>query len=224
MKKGLRILQDIALVPPGKNCTIIIRHADRDGALDNLIDNEIGLNDIGRRRAIEFGKALQQFNSLQMFTSPVKRCVETCNAIASGFGTDYTLEITELLGMSSPIMSQPEVAYSLMRSMGLNGFIEAYISGKIDRKIVTPTEEGLRIILSFALGKMRDSTARAFIMVTHDMIITPALVKFFGYDYRAKGLVPFLDGMVLYESDYGLRLCYAGKILKVSKDGTVKTQ
>ncbi|MCU0861978.1 MAG: histidine phosphatase family protein [Methanomassiliicoccales archaeon] len=222
MKKSLRILQDLALVPEGRNCALIIRHADRNGAIDALVDAKEGLNEVGRKRSMELGAALRRFDYLRMISSPVERCVETCEAMAKGFGPNHTIETTEYLGMMAPTMLQPGVAYQLMRSMGLHGFVEAYVAGRIDKKAVLSCEEGARMLMAYAIDRLRGATGTALSLVTHDMLITPAMVRYFGYDHRTKGLVPFLDGMVLYESDYGLRLCHAGKVLKVTKDGNIK--
>lgn len=220
--KSLRILHDLALVPEGKSAAIMIRHADRNGSLDRMVDKGEGLNDLGRRRSVELGKALKRFDVLRLVSSPVGRCVETCERIAEGYGEPLPVESSEFLGMRAPFMLQPEEAYRLMRSMGLFSFVEAYVNGRIDPKIAVPCPEGTRMLLAFGMERMRDVDNCAVVMVTHDMMITPAMVKYFGHDVRKSGLVPFLDGMVLYSSDYGFRLTHENKIIKVTKEGEPK--
>jgi len=73
--KSLRVLQDLALVPEGKSCALIIRHADRDGQTDRLVSKDEGLNEVGRRRATMLGGALRRFYDLHLYSSPVTRCV-----------------------------------------------------------------------------------------------------------------------------------------------------
>jgi len=223
MKEGLKILQDLALVPKGRSCAIIIRHADRDGAVDTVVDNLEALNAQGRRRATELGRYLKRFDSLQMYSSPIGRCEETCVRMGEGFGREYTLEKTELLGMKAPSMLQPDLAYQLMRSMGFYGFLDAYVQGRIDQNVAMPCEEGTKMLLSFAIDRMRDTSNGVVVMVTHDMILTPPLAYYFNYDYRTNGLVPFLEGVVLYEDGDGYTASYGGRSVRVHHDGTVSS-
>lgn len=220
--KSLRVLQDLALVPEGKSCALIIRHADRNGQVDRIVAKDEGLTETGKRRAIELGRALKRFDVLQMYSSPIRRCVETCELISQGFGEKVEAETTEFLGMRCPTMLKPDEAYKMMGSMGLHSFTEAYVAGRLDPKVVRSCEEGARMLFSYAIEKIRDKDNQVAVIVTHDMLITPSLVKYFGFDLRKGGLVPFLDGPILYSSDYGYRVAYEHKILKVTKEGEPK--
>ena len=220
--KSLRVLQDLSLVPEGKSCALIIRHADRNGQVDRIVPKDESLTDVGRRRATELGKALKRFDLLRLLSSPIGRCIETCERISEGYGEKVEVETTEFLGMRCPTMLKPEEAYKLMCSMGLYSFTEAYVAGRLDPKIVRSCEEGAKMLFAYAIESIRDKDNEAAVIVTHDMLITPAMVKYFGFDVRKAGLVPFLDGMVLYSSDYGYRIAYDHKVLKVTKDGEPK--
>jgi hypothetical protein len=217
--KSLRVLQDLALVPEGKSCALIIRHADRNGQVDRIVPKDESLTENGRRRATELGKALKRFDLLRLLSSPIGRCVETCERISDGYGEKVEVETTEFLGMRCPTMLKPEEAYKLMCSMGLHSFTEAYVAGRLDPRIVRSCEEGAKMLFSYAMDQIRGRDNQVAVIVTHDMLLTPALVKYFGFDVRKAGLVAFLDGMVLYSSDYGFRVTYGQKVLKVSKDG-----
>ncbi len=221
MKNGLKVLQDLASVPEGRSCAVIIRHADRGGAVDTVVDNEESLNDLGRSRAAELGLFLRRFDSLQMYSSPIGRCEETCMRLGEGYGREYSLEKTELLGMRAPFMLQPDVAYSLMRSLGLYGFLDAYVQGRIDRKVAMPCEDGAQMLLSYAIDKVRGVSNGVVVMVTHDMILTPPLAYYFDYDYEENGLVPFLEGIVLSEGEAGYTASYDGRSVRVLENGTV---
>ena len=78
------------------------------------------------------------------------------------------------------------------------------------------------MLFSYAMETIKGKENQAVVIVTHDMLLTPALVKYFGYDVRKGGLVPFLEGFVLYSSDYGYRVAHEHKVLKLSKEGELK--
>lgn len=215
----LRILDDIAQVPTGSGCALIIRHGDRDGVMDRVVADEKGLNDRGSRRSLELGRSLRRFTELRSWSSPIGRCVDTCAKVGEGFGSSCPIESTEFLGMRAPFMRRPEEAYRLMKTLGLNGFVKAYVSDEIDPQTALPCPEGTRMLLSYAIERTKGMREGVGLFVTHDMIITPPLAYYFGYDYEGKGLVPFLDGVVLYETKGGYAARFRGEVLKVAPDG-----
>ncbi|QLH74540.1 MAG: histidine phosphatase family protein [Methanomassiliicoccales archaeon] len=217
---GIRILRDIHAVPEGSSCAMIIRHADRGGELGQIVRNDEGLNETGIRRARELGSRLTRFNMLKAFSSPVGRCVDTAKLISEGFGQGIVPERTELLGMSAPFMVDTKRAYDKMRELGLIGFVDLYVNDKIDRSIALPCGQGMKMLLSYAIEKIKDMDNGLGLFITHDMIITPPMAYYFGYDFRTKGLVPFLDGIILYRTDNGLVARYDGREIPVSEEGT----
>ena len=107
MNGEFRILTDLAKVPAGSNCALLIRHGDRNGGLAKVVTEQEGLNQLGTRRSKQFGKMLSGFSDLVAYSSPVGRCVDTCHNISKGFGKEVEGESTQFLGMSSPFMVDP---------------------------------------------------------------------------------------------------------------------
>ena len=235
MTAELRILDDLGKVSKGSNCALIIRHGDRDAMLEKAMtlnkvvvrlnlrsferDSKVQLNPLGVERSTELGRSLKGFSELRSWSSPVTRCVDTCRHIASGYGAEIGVERTHFLGMQSPFMAQPQEAYQLMVDLGLEGFVDAYIKDKIDPKVALPCPEGTRMLFAYAIERIRSMKGGVGIFVTHDMILTPALAYYFGYDFKGKGLVPFLDGFVLHETEEGYAARFSGEQIKVSKEG-----
>jgi hypothetical protein len=221
MNDGFRILTDISKVPAGSNCALLIRHGDRNGELAKVINDREGLNELGTKRSRHFGKMLSRFSDLKAYSSPVGRCVDTCLNISQGYGKKVDVESTEFLGMSSPFMVDPPAAYVKMREMGLAGFVDAYVNDALDRRIVLPCSEGTKMLFSFAIERIKKMSGGVGVFVTHDMILTPPLAYFFDYDFKANGLLTFLDGIVLYEDGDGYTASYDGRSVRVLEDGAV---
>jgi hypothetical protein len=222
MKNDIRIASDIAAVPKGANCAIIIRHGDRDGVLNQVVHQDERLNVMGIQRSEHLGTLLSRFSQLRSFTSPIERCVDTCVHISKGYGKEQQPERTELLGMAAPFMLDPKKAYKRMNDLGLHGFVECYINDSLDRSMVLPCNEGTRMLFSYVIDRIKDMEGGIGVFVTHDMIITPSMAYYFDYDFMNKGLAPFLDGIVLYEDGKGYVAAYSGKKLKVDASGTVQ--
>jgi hypothetical protein len=221
MNDGFRIAYDLSKVPAGSNCALLIRHGDRNGELANVVREQEGLNETGTLRSRQFGRMLTRFSDLVAYSSPVGRCVDTGLNISKGFGKEVKVESTQFLGMSSPFMVDPPAAYGKMHELGLLGFVDAYVSDSLDRKIVLPCSEGTKMLFSYAIERIKKMSGGVGIFVTHDMILTPPLAYFFGYDYKTNGLLTFLDGIVLFEDEEGYAASYGGRSVRVINDGTV---
>ena len=219
MNNGIRILSDISSVPKDANCAIIIRHGDREGEQGKIVNINEELTEVGRQRSEELGRKLTRFSQMRSYSSPIGRCVDTCVHIAKGSGHEVRPEATEFLGMSAPFMIDPKAAYVKMKQLGLQGFVDAYVHDSMDRSMVLPCTEGTEMMFNFAIERIKDMRGGIGVFVTHDMIITPAMAYFFGYDFKGNGLAPFLDGIVLYQSRDGYVARHAGRELKVSPVG-----
>lgn len=219
MNMDLRITSDLAAVPKGANCAIIIRHGDRDGSLNHVVPQDERLNETGIRRSEHLGALLSSFSELRPFTSPIERCVDTCRHITKGYGKEQEPERTDLLGMSTPFLVDPKKAYKRMNDLGLHGFVECYVNDSLDRSMVLPCSEGTRMLFSYAIEKIKEMDGGIGVFVTHDMIITPTMAYYFDYDFMNNGLASFLDGVVLYQNGDGYVATYSGKRLRVDRNG-----
>jgi len=220
MNDEFRILKDVAKVPAGSNCALLIRHGDRNGGLAKVVTEQEGLNEIGTLRSKLLGKKLSGFSDLVAYSSPVGRCVDTCLNISHGFGKEVEVESTQFLGMSSPFMVDPPAAYVKMHELGLLGFVDAYVNDLLDRRIVLPCSEGTKMLFSYAIERIKKMNGGIGVFVTHDMILTPPLAYFFDYDYKTNGLLT-LDGIVLFEDGAGFSASYGGRLVRVSEDGSI---
>jgi hypothetical protein len=219
LSEDLRIACDIDGVPNGSNCAVIIRHADRGGPLNEVVRRDERLNETGIRRAENLGAILRRFHEMRSFSSPIDRCKETCKHISSGYGKNSEPTVTELLGMLSPTMVDPKLAYQKMNEVGLLGFVDLYVKDSIDKCIAIPCSEGAKLLFSYVIEKIRPMKNGVGVFVTHDMIITPPMAYYFGYDFIENGLVPFLDGVVLYQEGDEFVARYDGREIQVDGIG-----
>jgi hypothetical protein len=206
-----RILDDLSVVPKDAACILLVRHADRDGPTDRLIGDDIDLNAVGRRRARLLGEGLRGRPMGKLHSSPAMRCVTTCRSVIEGYGAGAPVAVSSFLGLGGPAIIRPKRAAELMTSLGLVPFVEAYVRGELDPSIVMPCSEGTSRLFSWAACKMRTSRAGVSVGVSHDLVLTPMLVQLFGYDIGKKGLIGFLDGVVLYEKGRRVLARFGGK-------------
>ena len=211
-----RILGDLDIVPRGARRALLIRHADRDGPLTKLIDDSVSINARGEERAKSFGKQIQSQEGLRLHSSPVGRCVRTCECISRGYGSKVEIQPSAVIGMKGPFILRPKEATQLMTELGLVPFVDAYVKGELDPTVVMPCAEGAQRLISWTSCKMRSGAPGTRIAVTHDLILTPVLRHLFDYDVHGLGLIDFLDGFVLYEQGARMLALYDGKEVDVT--------
>ncbi|HSV42086.1 MAG TPA: hypothetical protein VLH13_01580, partial [Methanomassiliicoccales archaeon] len=118
-------------------------------------------------------------------------------------------------------MVDPKKAYAKMREVGLLGFVDLYVKDQLDKETVLSCSVGTQMLLSYVIDKIGRMRNGVGVFVTHDMIITPPLAYYFGYDFQGKGLAAFLEGIVLYEAEDGYLAQHDGISVKVDRAGNV---
>ncbi|MGD1060627.1 MAG: histidine phosphatase family protein [Methanomassiliicoccales archaeon] len=216
MTDNLRILEDLKAVPEGTRCILIIRHSDRDGSLDKLCPNGVGLNAKGVEKAVRLGKEIAPRPLSRMLSSPAVRCIQTCEHVSEGQGGATAVQLSRFLGMEGPFILRTKEAVGLMTSMGFVPFVEGYVREELDEEVLMPCRDMVARLFSWGACRMRSVPIGLSVAVTHDLVITPLLVQQFGYDLRGKGLIGFLDGFVLFESDHSLIARHGGKEVDVT--------
>ncbi len=216
MSADIRILDDIGAVPEDARCSILIRHADRDGSLDKLQSDDVDLNKLGVERAKRLGERIAPRPLARLFTSPAARCVRTCERIVEGHGMDASVVQSRFLGMEGPFVYRPREAAEVMTRNGFVSFVEDYVAERTDKTVLMPCPEVAAMIVGWTACRMRSGPKGASVVVTHDLVLTPFMVRTFGYDVGRKGLVAFLDGFIIYEKGRSLIARYDGMEVDVT--------
>ncbi len=211
-----RILDDLSHVPSGSPCAILMRHADRDGSLLKLTSSSVTINAEGERKAKALGMLIKDRRGLHMYSSPVVRCTRTCECIAEGYGSDVQISTSEIIGTSGPFILKPQEAAKIMTELGLIPFVDAYVKGQVDESVFMPCPEGTQRLLSWAWSKASTGAPGPRVIVTHDLILTPAMRYLFNYDVFGKGLIGFLDGFVIWEEGKRIMASYEAKTIDVT--------
>jgi broad specificity phosphatase PhoE len=77
---------------------MMIRHGDREKIPAGEHGNEVLLNKEGEENSFALGKSLHNYPINKILTSPIQRCVQTAEFIASGYGKELEIIQTTCLG------------------------------------------------------------------------------------------------------------------------------
>lgn len=198
------------LVPKSQPFILFIRHARRpELPLAQMVQNEtLSILPEGAAEARQLGATLRSLGrSAVFFTSPLKRCVQTCQEILKGMAVDenstHLITPSRQLGDPSAFVIDAQELGRIMRNYDNPiDFLRSWFRGDVPEKVILPPKKGSMVLLRWFLTLLEQQSrvsSRAIVAcVSHDLIITAFLASLFGYDYEENGVVDYLDGAVLW--------------------------
>ena len=148
--------------------SLLLRHSNREDIPIGTFGNEILLNEKGIQNAICFGESLIEKKINRIFTSPIKRCIQTAEYITKGYGK--SVEIIETVALGSPGLhiSDEKIAGEYFLENGFDEMYNRFMQGIKIPGIPSVSELNHRIT-SFLKEKTTQNGRTLFI--THDMLI-----------------------------------------------------
>lgn len=176
---------------------ILMRHAARDPIPPGTLGNELPITEQGRRDAAAWGSS-RGGNIRRIHSSPVDRCVQTCEAVLGAHHLSITLDTK--LGAPGIFVNDPEEAGRTWLRLGAKRALAAILGGEQLPGWRDP-RVAARELVEHMLG--RDEPG-IHLFVTHDSILAPVLAHAFDVDVRGDGWPRFLDTLTLHRSGDGV--------------------
>lgn len=224
------------VIPEDRPAVLFIRHARRAPlSMSQMLSNEkISILPEGAAEARQLGVMLSSLNRpIVFFTSPLNRCVQTCEEIAKGMGFDAKsrelITPSQLLGDPSAYVIDADELGNIMREHDNPiSFLRAWFRGDVpDHAILSPRVGSVKLLRWFVqlLKQPEHVASRAIVAcVSHDLVITAFLASLFDHDFEQHGVVDYLDGAVLWmESSLLERSVGRSVHVKAFFSGTVRT-
>lgn len=176
-----------------KKLALLIRHGERAPIPDNEFGDEVPLTDCGMRASAELGRQLAPYQVRRIYTSPIRRCVQTAQQIHSALGYPVEIVLTHELGAPGFHISDAQSAGKAFLQQDARGVYERFVRGE--------QVDGLASIDALstrAMDFIRTKTEQVglTLFVTHDSLIAHFAFANQLKDYRHEW-VDFLDGCVV---------------------------
>jgi len=189
------LLNGIGEIKDTGTYNIFIRHGDRDKIPDGEFGNEVELNSLGKYRSVEYGIEISNMRINTIYTSPIKRCVQTAENIVQGLGRRIPIELTTLLGDPGAFVYDGKLAGEKYMELGFEICYNSLLNH-------VPVEGNRDIAEGAAL--LNDFFNRAAvkdgvnIFISHDMIVALYAFETFGQKYTlGENWVKYLGGLIL---------------------------
>ena len=178
-----------------KRIALIIRHAERETINNNEFGNDVSITNNGKKEAELLGCTLASCNVNRIYTSPIRRCVQTALSIQKGMGRDVDIVLTNQLGDPGFHIQEAKIAGETYIRDGIEKIYHDFLTGNTPNGWASA--ESLR---TTALGYIKSKTAEKglTLFITHDCLIAHFAfangIKTYNYDNDWCG---FLDGVVV---------------------------
>lgn len=179
--------------------SLLIRHSDRDKIPRGTFGNEILLNEKGKQNSLKFGESIAGLRLNKILTSPIKRCIQTAELIAKGYGKEIEIIETKALGDPGLHITDEKTAGQFFLHYGFDEMYNRFVN-EIEIPGVLNASEFNR---SFTNHLVENTTENGLtIFVTHDM-----LIAFYHYSlnksiYKKENWIKYLSGLLLKNGKY----------------------
>lgn len=198
-KLGLELLSRLEDINTEGSYSILIRHGDRNKIPEGEFGNEVELNDIGFKRSLELGAKLSHLKIHTIYTSPIKRCVQTAESIREALNLDIEIIETSQLGDPGAFVHDAQKAGESYMELGFKKCYEKLLEDEfVDGN--RNTTEGAEILTNFIKEKSKNGGVNIF--VSHDMIVALYAYKTFRKKYTlGSNWIKYLDGLILKHNE-----------------------
>lgn len=186
---------DLTNISRGATIAILLRHGEREKIFPGNFGNEVCLTRRGKLAAREFGRALSKYDITKIYTSPLKRCVQTAECLGQGLSKNVEIVPTEMLGNPGFHIADASLAGQAYLKYGVQGVFERFRDGIIIAGLSTKD-----YLQTEAMSFIRNHTEPAGItlFISHDAAIAHFALANEIRDYGQDGeWVDYLDGCII---------------------------
>ena len=202
--------RNLKYLTPGSSYALLIRHAERPNFSVLNFRNDTPITANGLEESRKLGKWLQGQDFTGLFSSPVHRCLQTCEGIRQGADLSH-LPITTKAGLGEPgsYIVNPLVVFAYFLTTDVSVVIRRFISrGRMSGFL--PLKEGsVRILKDLLSDLSRDNTRNLY--VSHDAVLAPFISYFTGQRFEDTDWINYLDGVFIAVKDGEVRLIWNGR-------------
>ena len=185
--------------------SVIIRHSDRFFSNDPKAESFMGLTDIGKDFAFDFGSKLHSNPVPKLCSSFLGRCIETAYLIDKGYTKQNNLScdhnvIKNVLG---PLyIKDIEKVMKLFRKQESEIFLRNWFDKRIDKNIITDPEETSDDICEFMIEQIKNlQDNQIALCISHDWNILPVKEFKMNLKHEISGDVGYLDALIFFENN-----------------------
>lgn len=173
--------------------SLVIRHGDRNQIPLGSSGVEVMLNDDGLKNSMLFGESLSNFKVNKILTSPIKRCIQTAESIAKGYGSEIEIIETKCLGAPGLHIYDERKVGKFFRKYGFDELYYRYVN-EMEIPGIPSIDQINGLISTFITQNTSEPGLTIFI--THDMLIALYHYSISKKIYTKENWINYLSGLI----------------------------
>ena len=189
------VLEKLSTLPiKEQRIAVLIRHGERYAIPEGSFGLDALLTPGGMSAAVGFGRAIARYPVMHIYTSPIKRCVQTAECIMRGLQRNVGISCEDNLGNPGFHVSNAQIAGEHFMRYGAIGVFEQFAADE-DIPGIAPMSYLRNEALNWIDNKCEENGL--FFFVTHDSLITHFSHANNLRRYSRESWVDYLDGIVV---------------------------
>ncbi|MBK8874381.1 MAG: histidine phosphatase family protein [Bacteroidetes bacterium] len=196
----MKIIENLLSYKNPNGLAMIIRHADRDKIPTGTFGNDVLLNEKGISNSLLLGEKLSNFSLAKIYTSPVKRCVQTAEFIMKGKNTPVEIIETSKLGDPGLHITDDNLAGNHFLQVGFHEIYRLFMNGQ---PVPGITEAQIFKAEMDDFIKTHTHQNGITLFITHDALVAMYDFCLSGRVYTPENWVEYLSGIIIQTNHYG---------------------
>ncbi len=200
--------------------SIIIRHAERHPITDMSQALDARLTENGKHQAYALGRSLISYSPLDLYYSPVPRCLETAQSLHKGVvsASKDAVLMGPLHELGGPyIIGNWMDVVTHVKKHGQSLFIRKWFNNELPADMIMPLPLAAELHLRLIGEQLKQG--KSVINITHDWNIMVMREYYFNMRHEEIGEPDFLDGFLAYKENNSILLTYHGHSKKIPVPG-----
>lgn len=201
----------LALVSPDRSWSLLLRHAERPAIPAGTFGNDLSITADGAAAAEAVGLQLRG-RLRRVVTSPVRRCVQTAEAILRGAAVATSATTSTVLGEPGVWISDGDAVGDAFLRLGPRGVVAQQLAGDVPG--VAPLKTGVARFVELLVAEPGDP-GQIDVFVSHDAVVAPLLGALLDSRELPAIWPGYLEGAFLGRSQDGLSIIWRGSTRSV---------
>ena len=172
------VLQHLDRAPADRALVLLLRHSVRDALPPGEAGNRLPITETGRRLAQGLGTRLRG-RLCTLHASPLRRCVQTAEALAEGAQAELRVIPDRLLGDPGAFVNDGRRAGVNWETLGHEGVMDHLVSAREPLPGMARPDEAARFLVQHMLGAAAGRPG-VHVFVTHDSLVTATAARLLG--------------------------------------------
>jgi broad specificity phosphatase PhoE len=200
------VLRHVERTPLNRAVVVLLRHSVRAHLPPGDVGYAVPITNTGERLALELGIRLKG-RLCTLHSSPLPRCIQTAEALATGAQADIPIVTNRLLGDPGVFVLDAQLAWSNWERLGHEGVVHHLVTEPEPLPGMARTEDAAHFLVQTMLATAGNRPG-VHVFVTHDVLVIATAAKLLCKSLDRNDWPWYLEGAFFWREKEGIHSAY----------------